>query len=98
MDLIPATITEALKRLHELGFVIYEKSYGVRLTGYGLQRAINITRQREVWELFLEQTLKLDDMETQKIVDGLESIIDEKITEKINAYLANLKDVKFLMQ
>ena len=38
----PASVTESLKKLHDLKYVVYEKSYGTRLTGTGAKLALDI--------------------------------------------------------
>ncbi len=50
IDLSPATVTEGLRKLHELKYVIYEKSYGTRLTTTGAKMDLNIVRRHRIWE------------------------------------------------
>ena len=42
LSLNPATVTEGLKKLHELKYIVYEKSYGSRLTTSGSKLALDI--------------------------------------------------------
>src|SRR5436190_10910944 len=40
-----ASVTESLKKLHDLKYVVYVKSYGTRLTGTGAKLALDIIRR-----------------------------------------------------
>jgi len=89
MNVIPATITEALKKLHVLKLVEYEKSYGTRLTTQGVKQALAIVRRHRLWETFLVRELGFKWDEVHDIAEELEHIDHVKLIERLNTKLGN---------
>lgn len=89
LNVIPATVTEAVKKLHELKLVIYEKSYGTRLTAYGSKTAINIVRRHRIWETYLAKELGFGWDEVHEIAEELEHIKNDKLIKKLSEKLGN---------
>jgi DtxR family Mn-dependent transcriptional regulator len=83
LNLSPATITEGLRKLHELKYVIYEKSYGTRLTGTGAKMALNIVRRHRIWETYLVKELEFGWDEVHQIAEELEHIKNDKLIRKL---------------
>ena len=71
LHVIPATVTEAVKKLHELKLVIYEKSYGTRLTTSGSKMALNIVRRHCIWETYLANEFGFGWEEVHEIAEEL---------------------------
>ena len=67
----PASVTESLKKLHELKYVIYEKSYGTRLTASGTKLAVSIVRRHRIWETYLAKELGFGWEEVHEIAKHL---------------------------
>ena len=84
LDLSPATVTEGLRKLHELKYVIYEKSYGSRLTGNGAKMALNIVRRHRIWETYLANELGFGWDEVHEIAEELEHIQNDKLIKKLS--------------
>lgn len=89
LNLSPATITEGLRKLHELKYVIYEKSYGTRLTGNGAKMALNIVRRHRIWETYLVKELEFGWDEVHQIAEELEHIKNDKLIRKLSSKLGN---------
>lgn len=85
----PGTVTEALKKLHELKLVIYEKSYGTRLTAAGAKMALAIVRRHRIWETYLAKELGFGWDEVHEIAEELEHIKNDKLINKLAEILGN---------
>jgi DtxR family Mn-dependent transcriptional regulator len=89
LDLSPATVTEGLRKLDELNYVIYEKSYGTRLTSTGAKIALNIVRRHRIWETYLVKELGFGWDEVHEIAEELEHIKNDKLIRKLATILGN---------
>lgn len=87
----PASVTESLKKLHELKYVIYEKSYGARLTASGTRIAVSIVRRHRIWETYLAQELGFGWEEVHEIAEELEHVRNDKLIQKLSEILGNPK-------
>lgn len=85
----PASVTEALRKLHELKFVIYEKSYGTRLTSQGTKEALAIVRRHRIWETYLAKELGFGWHEVHEIAEELEHIKNDKLINKLSQIMGN---------
>ncbi len=89
LKLSPATVTEGLRKLHELKYVIYEKSYGTRLSPLGAKLALNIVRRHRIWETYLVKELGFGWDEVHEIAEELEHVKNDKLTNKLASILGN---------
>lgn len=89
LHLTPATITEALRKLNELKLVVYEKSYGTRLTSLGVKMALSIVRRHRIWETYLVRELAFGWDEVHEIAEELEHIKNDKLINKLSEILGN---------
>jgi len=89
LKLRPATVTEGLRKLHDLKYVVYEKSYGSRLTASGAKLALSIVRRHRIWETYLVRELGFGWDEVHEIAEELEHIKNDKLTNKLAALLGN---------
>ncbi len=89
LNLNPATVTEGLRKLHELKYVIYEKSYGSRLTASGAKLALDIVRRHRIWETYLAKELGFGWDEVHAIAEELEHINNSKLINKLASILGN---------
>ncbi len=85
----PATVTEGLRKLHDLKLVIYEKSYGTRLTSQGARQALLIVRRHRIWETYLAKELGFGWDEVHAIAEELEHIKNDKLINKLAEILGN---------
>src|ERR1041384_5195584 len=89
LEISPASVTEALRKLHELKHVIYEKSYGTRLTTSGAKLALSIVRRHRIWETYLAKELGFGWDEVHEIAEELEHIRNDKLINKLAEILGN---------
>ena len=89
LNINPASVTEALRKLHELKYVIYEKSYGTRLTTSGAKLALGIVRRHRIWETYLAKELGFGWDEVHAIAEELEHVQNDKLINKLAAILGN---------
>ncbi len=89
LSINPASVTEALRKLHELKYVIYEKSYGTRLTTTGVKMALNIVRRHRIWETYLVKELGFGWDEVHVIAEELEHVKNDKLINKLAEILGN---------
>lgn len=89
LGLRPGTVTEGLRKLHELKLVVYEKSYGTRLTGAGAKVAVSIVRRHRIWETYLVKELGFGWDEVHEIAEALEHVQNNKLINKLAFILGN---------
>lgn len=89
LELNPATVTEGLRKLNELKYVIYEKSYGSRLTSSGARLALDIVRRHRIWETYLVKELDFGWDEVHAIAEELEHVKNDKLINKLASILGN---------
>ncbi|ELZ27035.1 iron dependent repressor [Halogeometricum pallidum JCM 14848] len=87
MGVQPPTVTAMLKRMHDDGFVDYERYQGARLTTRGEKLALETLRHHRLLELFLTEQLGYDWSEVHDEADVLEHYISEKLEARIAALL-----------
>jgi len=85
----PGSVTEGLIKLHELKYVLYEKSYGTRLTASGAKLALDIVRRHRIWETYLAKELGFGWDEVHEIAEELEHIQNDKLINKLSELLGN---------
>jgi DtxR family Mn-dependent transcriptional regulator len=89
LNISPASVTEGLRKLHELKYVVYEKSYGTRLTTAGAKLALSIVRRHRIWETYLAKELGFGWDEVHEIAEELEHIKNDKLINKLASILGN---------
>jgi DtxR family Mn-dependent transcriptional regulator len=89
LNISPASVTEGLRKLHELKYVVYEKSYGTRLTSTGAKLALSIVRRHRIWETYLAKELGFGWDEVHEIAEELEHIKNDKLINKLSSILGN---------
>ena len=89
LNISPASVTEGLRKLHELKYVVYEKSYGTRLTSAGAKLALSIVRRHRIWETYLAKELGFGWDEVHEIAEELEHIKNDKLINKLASILGN---------
>jgi DtxR family Mn-dependent transcriptional regulator len=81
------SVTGMLKRLAELGFIIYESGKGAKLTDIGTREARRVIRRHRLVELFLHQVLKLDWSELDAEAEALEHAISPRLEQALAQFL-----------
>jgi DtxR family Mn-dependent transcriptional regulator len=81
------SVTGMLKRLAELGFIVYESGKGAKLTEIGTREARRVIRRHRLVELFLHQVLKLDWSELDAEAEALEHAISPRLEQALAQFL-----------
>lgn len=89
LHFIPATVTETVKKLSGLGYVVYEKSYGARLSPQGMKIAVDMVRRHRLWETFLVKELDFEWDEVHDIAEELEHIRNNKLMTRLSEKLGH---------
>lgn len=89
MQVTPGTVSESLRKLHDLKLVDHEKSYGARLTTAGVKAAVIIVRRHRIWETYLVNELGFGWDEVHEIAEGLEHIKSDKLIKKLSEKLGH---------
>jgi DtxR family transcriptional regulator, Mn-dependent transcriptional regulator len=89
----PASITNMLQKLAAAKepLVEYERHRGVRLSGPGKKRALEVVRHHRLIETFLYQVLDYPIEEVHEEAERLEHFISERFEERIAAKLGHPK-------
>jgi DtxR family Mn-dependent transcriptional regulator len=87
----PASITNMLQKLaaETESMVVYERGHGVRLSGSGRRRALEIVRHHRLVETFLFEVLHYPIEELHDEAERLEHFISERFEERVAAKLGN---------
>ncbi|WP_296140658.1 metal-dependent transcriptional regulator [uncultured Anaerococcus sp.] len=85
LDLAPSSVTEMLKKLKKDGLVINKKDN--TLTEEGIRYTKKLLSKHRLWEYFLEKELKFSRKEVHPIASSLQSVTNENLLNKLNAYL-----------
>ncbi|MCY4419296.1 MAG: metal-dependent transcriptional regulator [Cytophagales bacterium] len=83
----PATVSDALQRLHRQGYVSYQKYKGVGLSQKGEKVALHMVRRHRIWEVFLHDKLRFSWDEVHERAEKLEHLCDEVFTNRLDEYL-----------
>ncbi|HID16720.1 TPA: metal-dependent transcriptional regulator [Candidatus Bathyarchaeota archaeon] len=91
LGLKPSTVVEMVRRLHDSGFVRYEKYEGITLTSRGRETAEAIKEKHDIFKKFLELLLVPEDI-ALKDSHILEHELDPKTILQFTRF------VKFIME
>ncbi len=69
--------------------MVYEKSYGSRLTAAGSKLALDIVRRHRIWETYLAKELGFGWDEVHAIAEELEHVNNVKLINKLASILGN---------
>jgi DtxR family Mn-dependent transcriptional regulator len=91
MGVAPASATNMVKKLADLGLVEYEPYKGASLTSTGEQVALEVLRHHRLLELFLHKTLDIPWDQVHTEAEKLEHVISEALEDAIARALGNPK-------
>ncbi len=83
LGVTPASATNMVKKLAELGLVEHEPYQGARLTPLGRQVALEVLRHHRLLELFLHKALNIPWDQVHAEAEKLEHVISERLEEAI---------------
>lgn len=83
LSVAPASVTNMLGRLQEMGFVEYERYHGASLTRRGRGEALRLVRRHRLIETFLLEHLGYTWQEVHEEADRLEHAVSDEFTERL---------------
>ncbi|MBJ35491.1 MAG: hypothetical protein CMB62_02630 [Euryarchaeota archaeon] len=83
----PATVTEMIQRLGDLGLVDYEAYHGVHLTKQGQHVADVIEHRFNILERFLTEILGVDGDEASEVACRMEHVLTRDVEHKLTTFL-----------
>ena len=86
-ELKPATVTEMIQRLGDLGLVDYEAYHGVHLTKQGQHVADVIEHRFNILERFLTEILGVESNEASEVACRMEHVLTRDVEHKLTTFL-----------
>ena len=86
-ELKPATVTEMIQRLGDLGLVDYEAYHGVHLTKQGQHVADVIEHRFNILERFMTEILGVDGDEAADVACRMEHVLTRDVEHKLTTFL-----------
>lgn len=87
LSVAPASVTNMLARLREMGFVEYERYHGATLTALGRDEALRIVRRHRLIETLLLEHLGYGWQEVHDEAERLEHAVSDLFTERLAEFL-----------
>ena len=87
LSVTPASATNMVKKLAELGLVVHQPYYGLKLTEAGQQSALKVLRCHRLVELFLAKSLGLPWDQVHAEAEKWEHVLSEEIAERMDSVL-----------
>ncbi len=81
------SVTNMVKRLHELGLVRHTRYHGVELTGAGQKIALEVLRHHRLLELYLAETLGYDWAQVHAEAERLEHHVSDELESRMDSAL-----------
>ena len=89
LSVAPASVTNMLGRLQEMGLVKYERYRGATLTDRGREEALRLVRRHRLIETFLLEHLGYDWQEVHEEAERLEHAVSDGFTERLAEFLGH---------
>ncbi len=86
-ELKPATVTEMIQRLGEIGLVDYQAYHGVHLTKQGQHVADVIEHRFKILQRFLTEILGVDKEEADEVACRMEHILTRDVENRLSNFL-----------
>ncbi len=83
LSIAPASVTNMLKRLQEMGLVEYERYHGASLTEAGCAEALRLVRRHRLIETFLMEHLSYSWEDVHDEAERLEHAVSDAFTERL---------------
>lgn len=89
LSVAPASVTNMLGRLQEMGLVEYERYRGASLTREGRREALRLVRRHRLIETLLLEHLGYSWEEVHEEAERLEHAVSDAFTERLAAFLGH---------
>ncbi|WP_372369069.1 metal-dependent transcriptional regulator [Candidatus Uabimicrobium sp. HlEnr_7] len=87
MKVSNASASDMVRRLSKEGYVDHLPYKGVSLTEKGEKIALSLLRRHRLWEVFLNNTLKIPSENVHQYAELLEHVTDSSLEEYLDAFL-----------
>ncbi|MBL4708197.1 MAG: metal-dependent transcriptional regulator [Flavobacteriales bacterium] len=87
LDVTKPTVNNMVKKLHQQGWVTYEKYKPIKLTDKGKRNAALVIRKHRLSEMFLSQIMGLGWEEVHDIAEELEHLKSESLFDRMDELL-----------
>ena len=91
-ELKPASVTEMIQRLGEIGLVDYEPYHGVHLTKQGQHVADVIEHRFNILQRFLTEVLGVEKEEAADVACRMEHILTKDVESRLTNFLGDTQD------
>ena len=89
LEIAPGSVTQMLKKLEKLGYILYVPYKGAVLTPEGMKIAQKITRKHRILEKFLKDVLKIKDENIHEQACEMEHTLSDEAERALCAMLNN---------
>ena len=89
LSVAPASVTNMLGRLQEMGLVSYERYRGASLTDQGRTEALRLVRRHRLIETFLLEHLRYSWQEVHEEAEKLEHAVSDEFTTRLAEFLGH---------
>jgi len=86
LNISRASVSEALSKLEEKGFIIYEGHKGITITENGIKKAKEVTSKHNTLSSFLENTLGIPKHIAENNACKIEHVITQDVFARIEAF------------
>lgn len=85
------SVTKMTQRLHETGYLVYEKYKGINLTAKGAEVAQGMRQRHGILTEFLIM-LGVDEETAHRDAEGIEHYLEPKTLEKLESFVKTIKN------
>ena len=82
-----SSVSEALIRLADMDFIIYEGRKGIKITQKGIEQAKKTIKKHKILSDFFIKVLNVEESLANKNACKIEHVIDDEIIDKIDKYI-----------
>ncbi len=82
-----SSVSEALIRLADMDFIIYEGRRGIKITQKGIEQARKTVKKHQILSRFFVEILDVNKNLANKNACKIEHVIDDELIEKMSLYL-----------
>ncbi len=97
LNVSSASVTKMIQRLHESGYIEYEKYKGIRLKDKGMEVAKALREKHGILTEFL-LLLGIDDNDAHKITEGIEHYFDNITLKRLEELINIIKNNEDLLR
>jgi len=89
LGLSPPSVSEMIKRLTSSEYIEYEPYKGIKLTDKGIEKALQVIRRHQLWELWLTKELGYPLHMVHEEAERLEHVMSEELEKRLFEHLGS---------